>query len=67
MCSLDIKARQVYGLVGESGSGKSTLALAIMRYLAANGRVTGGGILLAGENLLDQIDWRDAPYMGRQV
>src|SRR5258708_25241421 len=52
--SLAIEPRQVYGLVGESGSGKSTLALAIMRYLAENGRITSGKILLDGENLLDK-------------
>src|SRR5262245_17878440 len=52
--SLAIQPRQVYGLVGESGSGKSTLALAIMRYLAYNGRVTSGTILLDGENLLEK-------------
>jgi peptide/nickel transport system ATP-binding protein len=52
--SLAIQPRQVYGLVGESGSGKSTLALAVMRYLADNGRVTSGKILLDGENLLDK-------------
>src|SRR5436190_16141970 len=52
--SLAIQPRQVYGLVGESGSGKSTLALAVMRYLADNGRVTSGKILLDGENVLDK-------------
>src|SRR5258708_9972612 len=52
--SLQIAARQVYGLVGESGSGKSTLALAIMRYLADNGRVTHGEIMLDCENLLEK-------------
>ncbi len=52
--SLQIGAKQVYGLVGESGSGKSTLALAAMRYLATNGRVSSGQILLDGENLLDK-------------
>src|SRR5450432_1880855 len=52
--SLKIAARQVYGLVGESGSGKSTLALAIMRYLADNGKVTHGKIILDGENLLEK-------------
>ncbi|MEP7284243.1 MAG: dipeptide ABC transporter ATP-binding protein [Chloroflexota bacterium] len=52
--SLQIGPDQIYGLVGESGSGKSTLALAAMRYLATNGRVSSGKILLDGENLLDK-------------
>ncbi len=49
--SLHIASGQTYGLVGESGSGKSTLALAIMRYLAGNGRVRQGSVFLAGEDL----------------
>ncbi|MHB1416784.1 MAG: ABC transporter ATP-binding protein, partial [Chloroflexota bacterium] len=50
--SLEIAPHEKYGLVGESGSGKTTLALAIMRYLAANGRVSKGRILFDGSDLL---------------
>ena len=41
-----------YGLVGESGNGKSTIALAVVRYLARNGRVTAGGISVDGRDVL---------------
>jgi peptide/nickel transport system ATP-binding protein len=41
-----------FGLVGESGCGKSTMALAIVRYLARNGRVRSGSIGIDGHDVL---------------
>jgi len=49
--TLHINPLQIHGLVGESGSGKSTLALALMNYLAANGRISSGEVLLEGDDL----------------
>ncbi|HEY7138822.1 MAG TPA: ABC transporter ATP-binding protein [Methylomirabilota bacterium] len=50
--SLQVHAGETLALVGESGSGKTSLALAVMRYLDASGRVTGGAIRFHGEDLL---------------
>ncbi len=49
--SFRVGRRESYGLVGESGSGKSTVALAVTRYLARNGRVSGGSILVEGTDV----------------
>jgi peptide/nickel transport system ATP-binding protein len=65
--SLAIGAGEAYGLVGESGCGKSTAALAVMRYLPRNGRVTGGGIRVAGTDLLDMPEREVRRYRARTV
>jgi oligopeptide transport system ATP-binding protein len=45
---------EVMGIVGESGSGKSVEAYAVMGILESPGRVTGGGVLFEGMDLLSQ-------------
>lgn len=49
--TFDIEPGEIVGLVGESGSGKSTVAAALLRILAPNGRITGGSIEFAGDDL----------------
>ena len=50
--SFEIRRHETFALLGESGCGKSMTALSIMRLLPEAGRVVGGEVLLAGEDLL---------------
>ena len=50
--SFDVAQGKTLGIVGESGSGKSVTALSLLRLIAPPGRVTGGTVRLAGQDLL---------------
>lgn len=62
-----VGAGDAVGLVGESGSGKSLAALAIMRLIAAPGRITGGAIQFGGEDLLALPESRMRQLRGRDI
>ena len=58
--SFAVGAGEAVGLVGESGCGKSVTAGALMGLVEPPGRVSGGSIRFAGEDLLrrDESHWR---------
>jgi peptide/nickel transport system ATP-binding protein len=49
--TFEVRPGETYGLVGESGCGKSTTAYAAVRYLPRNAVITGGRILVAGDDV----------------
>ncbi len=51
--SFQLHPGEMLGIVGESGCGKTTLMLSLMRLLPAAGRIVGGQVLFAGQDLLD--------------
>ena len=54
--SFEIRPGESYGLVGESGCGKSTTAYAAVHYLPRNAVITGGRILVAGDEVTRMND-----------
>ena len=54
--SFEVRQGESYGLVGESGCGKSTTAYAAVRYLPRNGVITGGRILVDGNDVTKMND-----------
>ena len=65
--SLQLRRGGAMGLVGESGCGKSTLALALMRLLAANGKITSGQIMFNGKELLTEEPDKMRRIRGKEI
>jgi peptide/nickel transport system ATP-binding protein len=54
--TFEVRSGESYGLVGESGCGKSTTAYAAVRYLPRNALITGGRILVDGDDVTQMTD-----------
>jgi oligopeptide transport system ATP-binding protein len=63
----ELNEHEVLGIVGESGSGKSVEAYSIIQLLQSPGRVIGGSIEFAGENLLEYSKAKMRAFRGDKV
>ncbi|MBN3496016.1 ABC transporter ATP-binding protein [Arthrobacter pascens] len=64
---LTIMPGETVAVVGESGSGKSTTALAAIGLLPGSGRVSGGEILLIGEDIAHAPERRMIELRGHTI
>jgi peptide/nickel transport system ATP-binding protein len=69
---LRVDAGEALGLVGESGCGKTTAAKAVIRLLPPSGRIAGGAIRFAGQDLatvdeetMRRVRWRDIAWISQ--
>jgi oligopeptide/dipeptide ABC transporter ATP-binding protein len=65
--SFDVPAGGVVGIVGESGCGKSVTALSLLRLMSPALGITGGKILLNGENLASASPERMRRVRGSEI
>ncbi len=65
--SFNIAEGEIVALIGESGSGKTTIALTMMGHTRPGCRISGGSVLLSGNDMAALPEKRLASLRGTQV
>ena len=65
--SLDFYEGETVGIVGESGSGKTVSCLSILRLVPPPGKIVGGKVLFAGQDLLQLSEREMRRIRGKQI
>jgi len=65
--SYDIGKGRTLGIVGESGCGKSVASYSLMRLIEPPGEITGGEVLLHGEDILGLPEAQMESYRGSRI
>lgn len=65
--SFDIYEGDIVGLMGETGSGKSTAAQALLGLIRPPGKIIGGSIKLAGDELRQKTETQMRAIRGRDL
>ncbi|EMB35880.1 ABC transporter ATP-binding protein [Treponema denticola] len=65
--SFDVQNGEILCVVGESGCGKSTIAMSILQLLSINGEISGGHIIMDGQELTNLTEDEMCEIRGNNI
>ena len=65
--SFDVQNGEILCVVGESGCGKSTIAMSILKLLSINGEISGGHIIMDGQELTNLTEDEMCEIRGNNI
>ncbi len=65
--SIDIAEGEIVALIGESGSGKTTIAMTLMGYARPGCRISGGSVIVDGDDVVALTETQRSEIRGTKV